>query len=36
MRRLSLFALIFIVLAGLYWLLEGRGGKKLPVNRIIC
>lgn len=28
MRRLSLFALIFIVLAGLYWLLEGPGGKK--------
>ena len=27
MRRLSLFALIFIVLAGLYWLLEGREGK---------
>ena len=27
MRRLSLFALIFIMLVGLYWLLEGRGGK---------
>jgi len=29
MRRLSLFALIFIVLAGLYWLLEGQG-KRSP------
>jgi hypothetical protein len=27
MRRLSLFALIFIMLVGLYWLLEGRDGK---------
>jgi hypothetical protein len=27
MRRLSLFALIFIILVSLYWLLEGRGGK---------
>ena len=29
MRRLGLFALIFIVLAGLYWLLEGQG-KRSP------
>ena len=29
MRRLSLFALIFIVLASLYWLLEGQG-KRSP------
>ncbi len=27
MRRLSLFALIFIVMAGLYWLLEGSDSK---------
>jgi hypothetical protein len=27
MRRLGLFALIFIVLAGLYWLLEGQGNR---------